>query len=123
MTQTFDDFYSMAQEMIEDPETRSEASILHITKIKDPNKPWELESTTTTEEPVYCFYYKAKNNMVNGTVIQTGQKTVLVQTNTSEASLNSCQWKDHNSRVWVIKAVEPVELTDIVIYYKILLGD
>lgn len=119
----YDDFYQMALEMLSDPEIRSEATILVPSVAVDENKPWKLTpDQTITEEPVYCFYYKAKNNMVNGTVVQTGQKTVLVQSETSEASLNQSQWRDAANVVWVVKAVEPIEANDKIIVFKILLG-
>ena len=120
---TYDEFYEMAQEMLSDPEICSNAVIKVPASEPDPNKPWELpEDNASTTHDVTCFYYKPKNNMVNGTVIVTGQKAVLVQTEIPEASLLLATWVDAAGKEWQIKTLEKAELNDQPIYYKLLIG-
>mgnify|MGYP006961867478 CR=1 FL=1 len=119
---TYDEFFEMAQEMLGDPDIFSQAEILVPSSEPDPSKPWELPGSTSTIHSVTCFYYKPKNNMVNGTVIVTGQKAVLVQTEVPKASLLLATWKDANGDEWQIKTFEAIELNDKVIYYKFLIG-
>lgn len=120
---TYDEFYQMAQEMLSDPDICSNAQILVSTDAPaDPSKPWEPPGTITTVKDVTCFYYKPKNNMINGTVISTGQKAVLVQTDVPEASLLLATWRDAANKDWVIKTFEKSELNDKPIYYKLLIG-
>jgi hypothetical protein len=119
----YDEFYEMAREMLSDPEICSHAKLLiKGTGPQNPSKPWEPPKVETTVHDVTCFYYKPKNNMVNGTVIATGQKAVLVQTEVSEASLLLATWKDNAGKEWLIKTYEKVELNDKPIYYKLLIG-
>lgn len=119
---TYDEFYQMAEEMLSDPEIRSQAEIEVATLDAPVDKPWAAGAGQTTRHPVFCFYYKAKNSMVNGTVIQTGQKIALVQSPLPEATLRSATWVDNNDKRWKIVTTEPVELNDKTIYTKILLG-
>ena len=118
----FDEFYEMAQEMLSDPETRSEA-VIEVATIDAPvDKPWAAGRGQTTDHPVFCFYYKAKNSMVNGTVIQTGQQIALVQTSLPEATLQSAIWADKSGKRWKIKTTEAVQIADKTVYTKVLLG-
>lgn len=120
---TYDEFYEMAQEMLSDPDICSLATILVPDTAPDPSKPWKLpDGNASTSHDVTCFYYKPKNNMVNGTVITTGQKAVLVQTDVSEASLLLATWKDAAGIEWQIKTLEKAELNDKPIYFKLLIG-
>lgn len=120
---TFDDFHQMAQEMLSDPDICSNAQIVLSSQAPaDPSKPWELPGTVTTVVDVTCFYYKPKNNTINGTVIGTGQKAVLVQTDVPKASLLLATWRDAANNDWVIKTLEVVELNDKPIYAKLLIG-
>lgn len=121
---TFDDFYDMAKEMLSDPDICSNAQILVPVDAPppDPSKPWELPVSEPEVHDVTCFYYKPKNNMVNGTVIATGQKAVLVQTDVPEASLLLATWVDANSNKWQIKTFEKTELNDNPIIFKLLIG-
>lgn len=118
----YDEFYQMAEEMLSDPEIRSQAEIEVATLDAPVDKPWAAGPGQTTRHLVFCFYYKAKNSMVNGTVIQTGQKIALVQSPLPEATLRSATWVDNNDKRWKIVTTEPVELNDKTIYTKILLG-
>ena len=121
---TFDDFYEMAKEMLSDPDICSNAQILLpvAASLPDPSKPWELPVSEPEVHDVTCFYYKPKNNMVNGTVIATGQKAVLVQTDVPEASLLLATWVDADSNQWQIKTFEKTELNDKPIMFKLLIG-
>ena len=120
---TYDEFYQMAQEMLSDPDICSKAQILVSSDAPpDPSKPWEPPGTINIVKDVMCFYYKPKNNMINGTVITTGQKAVLVQTDVPEASLLLATWRDAANKDWVIKTFEKAELNDKPIYYKLLIG-
>lgn len=119
---TYSEFYEMAQEMLSDPDICSTAKILVPNIEPDPSKPWELPDSTPTSHDVTCFYYKPKNNMVNGTVIVTGQKAVLVQTEVPEASLLLATWLDASGKEWQVKTLEKAELNDKPIYFKILIG-
>lgn len=121
---TFDDFYEMAKEMLSDPDICSNAQILVPVDAPppDPSKPWELPVSGPEVHDVTCFYYKPKNNMVNGTVIATGQKAVLVQTDVPEASLLLATWVDAESNKWQIKTFEKIELNDKPIVFKLLIG-
>lgn len=120
---TYDEFYAMALEVLNDPDLRSEAKITYKGEpvIADPTKPWEQTSKPVTRD-VYCFYSKLKNAMVNGTVVMTGQKVALIQLAVPEASLMTASWLDGKNKTWVVKQVEPIELNDKVIVYKLLLG-
>ena len=119
---TYSDFYEMAQEMLSDPDICSNAEILVSSAVPDPQKPWELPEAIVTTHGVTCFYYKPKNNMVNGTVIVAGQKAVLVQTDVPKASLLLATWRDADGVEWQIKTLEAIELNDNPIVYKILIG-
>lgn len=120
---TYDDFNEMAQELLSDPDICSNAVIKVKDPTPDPTKPWKLpEDNPVTSHPVTCFYYKPKNNMVNGTVITTGQKAVLVQTDVSKALLLLATWVDAEFNEWQIKTFEAIELNDKPIYYKLLIG-
>ena len=118
----YDEFYQMAKEMLEDPETRSSATLKLVTIDAPVDKPWAAGPGQVTSYPVFCFYYKAKNSTVNGTVIQTGQKIALVQSPLPEATLRSATWVDNNDKRWKVVTTEPVDLNDKTIYTKILLG-
>lgn len=118
----YDEFHQMAEEMLSDPDIRSQAEIEVATLATPEDKPWAAGPGQTTRRPVFCFYYKAKNAMVNGTVIQTGQKIALVQSPLPEATLRSATWVDNNDKRWKIVTTEPVDLNDKTIYTKILLG-
>lgn len=118
----YDEFYQMAEEMLSDPDIRSEAEIEVATLDAPVDKPWAAGPGIIARHPVFCFYYKAKNAMVNGTVIQTGQKIALVQSPLPEATLRSATWVDNNDKRWKIVTTEPVDLNDKTIYTKILLG-
>lgn len=120
---TFDDFFEMARDMLSDPDICSNASIVTTAEgPADPNRPWEQPSANKTTHGVTCFYYKPKNNMINGTVIATGQKAVLVQTDVPEASLLLATWVDAQGKEWQIKTFEKNELNDNPIYFKLLIG-
>lgn len=120
---TFSDFYDMAQDMLSDPDICSTAKLI-VTEpgVGDPSKPWEQPGAVKTNYDVTCFYYKPKNNMVNGTVIATGQKAVLVQTEVPKASLLLATWVDSDLKEWQIKTSEDIALNDKVIVYKLLIG-
>lgn len=118
----YEEFYQMAEEMLSDPDIRSQAEIEVATLDAPVDKPWAAGPGQTTRHPVFCFYYKAKNAMVNGTVIQTGQKIALVQSPLPEATLRSATWVDNNDKRWKVVTTEPVDLNDKTIYTKILLG-
>ena len=118
----YDEFYQMAKGMLEDPEIRSSATLKLVVMDAPVDKPWAAGPGQVTSYPVFCFYYKAKNSTVNGTVIQTGQKIALVQSPLPEASLRAALWEDANGKQWKIKTTEPVEVADKEVYTKVLLG-
>lgn len=120
---TYDEFYEMAKDLLSDPDICSNAKIIVTAEgPADPSRPWELPSAIKTTHDVTCFYYKPKNNMVNGTIIATGQKAVLVQTDVPEASLLLATWKDAAGKEWQVKTFEKTELNDKPIYFKFLIG-
>lgn len=116
----FDEFNQMAFEMLNDPEVASDATLVISTIVEGAN-PWEPGFQDQTHN-VKCFYYKPKNGMINGTVIQQGQKGLLIQAPVPEAQLITAKFIDHTGKQWAIKAVEDIVLQNKSLVQKVLIG-
>jgi hypothetical protein len=116
----YDEFNQMAFEMLNDPEVAFDAQ-LKIRTIVEGAEPWEPGFQDQIHN-VKCFYYKPKNGMINGTVIQQGQKGLLIQAPVPEAQLITAEFIDHNGKNWAIKTVEEIGLQNKPILQKIIIG-
>lgn len=116
------EFYQMAKEMLDDPEIGCDASV--TIKIQNPNKdkPWE-PTIIDQHVPLRVFYTKAKNGMVNGSVVLAGEKVCIAYPpiGISLEHLQTCAFIDHTGRKGVITAVEPVTVGNqtVIVYIKV----
>lgn len=116
----YEDFYNMAFEMLNDPEVAFDAKLVIRTQVPGAS-PWEPEFTEVSHD-VKCFYYKPKNGMINGTVIQQGQKGLLIQAPVPEAQLITAEFIDHDGKKWVVKTVEGIGLQNKPVIQKVIIG-